>query len=210
MIAIAGARPHVQIDHDGLGVGQGRGPEPEPFSGRFDEEQIAIDEHPEVGQRLEVARQGLLNVLGEAGQRRRHGPVVVLGVVERGRRILQRQTQDGQIAVARHQTRTDGAVAIEPACEIVHQGRGICPAIVKRRSVPNRGRAAPMRLNSWNHLLHRVFHQGPLPVRQAEELVRLTVDFFEHVAFARLEIEQSTGRPNTSLDHRDQCIGRRS
>ena len=70
---IPAARGRMQIERDGVGVGQSGGSEPEPLPCRLDEEQIRTDEHPEVRQRLEVARQRLVDVFGEPGQRRRHG-----------------------------------------------------------------------------------------------------------------------------------------
>ena len=90
----------LQVERNGVGVGHGCGSEPEPLGGRLDEEEIAVQEHPEVRRRLEVARKRLLDAAGKAGQRRPDRRIVVLGVVERATRIPQRQPEDGQVVEA--------------------------------------------------------------------------------------------------------------
>ena len=64
-------------------------------------------------------------------------------------------------------------------------------------------------LNGGNRILNGVFHKEPLRFRQTEELVRQIIDFFEHVALARLMLKNPTGWSKPSLNRSDQRIRRR-
>ena len=199
----------MHIERDGIGVGQRRRSEPEPLPDRLDEEQISVDEHPEVRQRLEVARKRLMEVFGKSGQRRPQRRIVVFDVIESTRCVSQCQTEDGQIVVARHETRCDGAVAVEPVREVVDKCLRVRAAVGRGRRTPGFGKAAPVRLNCGNRVLHRVFHEEPLRFRQTEELVRQIIGFFEHVAFARLMLKNPTAQSKPSFNRSDQRIRRR-